>query len=136
MSEAVRTGGNNPSAVRRTIQRLVECHPVAIGNLPPRAETFERCEVEISHALFQRLRQRRAIERVRFTDSAGRSRVGVYRVTEELELAAEAFASEGPWPDCPHTGIRNLGDGTYTCAADDCTARYDRATAEEVFGDA
>ena len=39
-----------------------------------------------------------------------------------------------PAADCPSRGVRNLGDGEYTCTDDDCDARFDRETAEEVLG--
>ena len=39
-----------------------------------------------------------------------------------------------PAPDCPSGGVKNLGDGEYTCSNDDCSARFDRETAEEVLG--
>jgi len=41
---------------------------------------------------------------------------------------------ECPAPDCRAGGIRNLGDGRYTCSNDDCDSRFDRSTAAEVLG--
>ena len=41
---------------------------------------------------------------------------------------------ECPEPDCEAAGIRNLGDGRYTCSRDECDSEFGRATAKEVLG--
>ena len=41
---------------------------------------------------------------------------------------------ECPEPDCEAAGIRNLGDGRYTCSRDACDSEFGRATAKEVLG--
>lgn len=34
---------------------------------------------------------------------------------------------------CGHSGLVNLGNDTYTCSLERCTARYDRATVTEAY---
>lgn len=44
--------------------------------------------------------------------------------------ARENVTDTGPWPRCPHFGIRNKGDGVYSCAEPSCDERYSRADLE------
>ena len=43
-------------------------------------------------------------------------------------------AGECPEADCEATGVRNLGDGEFTCTDEDCSSRFGRETAREVLG--
>lgn len=62
---------------------------------------------------------------------------GQYRYRYELDPRIEALVrdhleSMNTLP-CDHSGIRNLGDGEYSCTVDACDAVYERETVEEVY---
>ena len=40
---------------------------------------------------------------------------------------------ECPADDCDSRGVKNLGDGEYTCTDEDCSSRFSRETAREVL---
>ena len=44
------------------------------------------------------------------------------------------FSASRSCPDCDATGIKNLGDGRFTCSNDDCPSEFGRETAREVLG--
>jgi len=50
------------------------------------------------------------------------------RTAWDVILTLEEQFDGIPGP-CEHRGVRNLGDGEYTCSMDDCDARFDRETA-------
>ena len=54
-------------------------------------------------------------------------------VAEWIRANVDAIG-ECPREGCEATGVRNLGDGEFTCTNDDCSTRFDRATAREVLG--
>jgi len=123
------TRGTAPSSPAASVLR---CNKVAAKALPPSDETWpvdrvrdtpaERCIGKfVSHGI---------VEAVGTERHTGHRRT-LYQTDPgaERHAAALSIAHETP---CGHTGVRNLGDGEYTCCADDCDARFDRATALEV----
>lgn len=62
----------------------------------------------------------------------------VYEVNRLAVRAAEDVLRSRDTLPCGHTGFRNLlgeRDPGYSCANDECDARFYRETIEEVFGD-
>lgn len=59
--------------------------------------------------------------------------VAMWRVDPvAYEMALEDYENTSRFP-CGHGGVRNLGDGEYSCSEDACPAIYPRATAEDVL---
>lgn len=58
---------------------------------------------------------------------------GRYKFTDRAKKEFEDYepAVESP---CEHRGIRNLGDGTYSCAVDDCNVTFGREQAADILG--
>lgn len=56
----------------------------------------------------------------------------------EYETTQEAYATaqriNPPTAPCGHTGVRNLGDGIYSCCYDGCDETFGVDVAEEVLG--
>lgn len=57
-----------------------------------------------------------------------------YKVKPEVHeyLHSRELNEKHPCVEEGHTGIRNLGDGEYTCTRDGCNERFDRETAKEI----
>lgn len=59
----------------------------------------------------------------------------MYRYYEIADPARDVLERmrEGVDTPCEHRGIRNLGDGEYTCGAEFCDVRFGRDTAREAM---
>ncbi|MFB6218355.1 MAG: hypothetical protein ABEH77_04110 [Halobacteriaceae archaeon] len=127
--------GNTAAAGGRSLAPFVRAHAAAARALPEPGEPYRRTDLDIDEAAFQGFRDRGVIRRVDtvVVTEGSRHRVARYETDQSAYERIQAIIPEGPWPDCPHTGLRNLGDGTFTCGHDGCEQRYDRATAAEVF---
>lgn len=66
------------------------------------------------------------VERNEHSRHVWRTNPGVWDYVQE-------FREEATWTPCGHTGVRNLGDGDYTCTCDSCDETFDRDTAEQVI---
>lgn len=117
---------------------VLRTHPVATKNLPEPTVIWDRVTIAEHSA------DPEAVRRVikRFTEFGIIRRHGIqhrngqnYRQYSTHPAAYEYDVSgRDVWP-CGHTGLRNLGDGRYTCLNDECEKVYDKATALEVFTD-
>jgi hypothetical protein len=109
-------------------------HADLLVSLPEPPETFIRRDVPDSHHdVLQALCHRGAIEQVRRvkityesdTSPSWRYRYRVAPWAYRLAVA-QVRGRDAPMP-CGHAGIRNLGDGEYTCCYDACELTYERA---------
>lgn len=60
-------------------------------------------------------------------------RVKLYQTKKGVRAYADAILADRDLLPCGHSGFSNLGDGEFACGFEDCEARYERATIEEVF---
>jgi transposase-like protein len=93
---------------------------------------FERCELDISHSEFQTCRAREIIVK-EYDADRGASESCRWELADGVAdwiRTHVATTSRCPSDDCECSGIRNLGDGEFTCSNDDCDARFGRETAE------
>lgn len=97
--------------------------------LPHPDETWEAREVddELTRQL-KRFNARGIIE------IAERSRPHRYKWQTKRSVwpVVQQFRDQGNWTPCGHKGIRNLGDGEFSCCNDNCEETFGRETAEEV----
>ena len=66
-----------------------------------------------------------------------RSKCWPWSVADGVREWIDAHVSprgECPREGCEATGVRNLGDGRFTCTSEDCSSRFDEAAAREVLG--
>jgi hypothetical protein len=122
----------------RSVRTLLQHHPAAARKIPSPGREWRLADVAgEDRSLWLRLIHADAFERVgKAEPPSGNGQVHYYRTKRSVYQLAQELAREGPWPDCPHTGIVNLDGGeTFTCGDDDCDARYGRETAREVFGE-
>jgi len=124
-------------------QKHVEQHALAIHQLPrgefvtsERAGELERFAfADLSNSTKRKLRCAgilRAVGRVRERDGRlTETRARVWRVADAAhDYAAEIVAETDSPCGCGHSGIRNLGDGEYTCTTDSCDVRVSREVVE------
>lgn len=58
-------------------------------------------------------------------------RYNIYRTTTAAHEYVEALGDPGT--PCSHTGVRNLGDGQYTCSNGRCDIRFGEEVAQEAL---
>lgn len=90
---------------------------------------------EIEHDGFRltRLERMDIVERV---DKQQSESSWYYRwsLTDQAERYAREILADRDELPCGHSGVRNLAEGGYTCAFDQCDAEFGRETVEEVLG--
>jgi len=102
-------------------------HIADLEALPPPDERWQARDVpERTGRRLQRLCALGAVERVA-RDETGRN---VYATDERAWALIEDYAASERPLLCDHGGLRNLGDGLYTCGHDACDHRYTRDTVE------
>lgn len=102
-------------------------HIADVEALPPPSERWQAQDVpKPTQRCLQRLCALGAIERVT-RDATGRN---VYETDERAWALIEEYASAERPLLCNHGGLRNLGDGLYTCGYEECEHRYTRDTVE------
>lgn len=101
-------------------------------DLPP--ETRELFKTLVSYGIIESVRRFKVVKK------SGDYNIDrffrLYRTRPDPTLIAELERIESSTTGgCPHSGIKNLGDGQYTCGQPDevCSARFDRETAREVL---
>jgi hypothetical protein len=117
--------------------KLARKHARAIDDLPPNpfvtadAETVHP-QADLPHHLKQLFHRRGVLQRVDKVSVDGSSYVCLWSVSSDIrQVAAEHVAHHDSPCGCGHSGIRNLGDGRYTCTTDDCDARVSREEVRE-----
>lgn len=146
MSQAVEAHPATP--VGEVAAGLLRSHPLAARALPPAdvewANSVHVCEVYgvepapeavvpvidrfVANDIVAVERKLRPTERkISTLTNTYRTSTGVVGWVREHIDAPRTF-------ECGHPGLRNLGDGRYTCQHDECNAVYDRETAAAVFG--
>jgi len=116
------------------LSMFIRHHATTIVDLP--AGEFHRVTsravdgaefAEISHAKFEKLQAADVLTKVEKRRSRG-SPYHIWRVDETVRQRAEELVASRDSPcGCGHTGIRNLGDGWYSCTNDDCDVRVRRS---------
>ena len=133
-----------PTAYRDTLEKgqgnwLQSNHDVArelVAIDPP----IRRHELDIDRAAFSKLYAIGLIQRASDRPISDPEVEGSYSwlwepadgVREWIEHNVD-LRGQCPAPDCDSRGVKNLGDGEFTCTNDDCDSRFDRETAEEVL---
>lgn len=129
---------------------LLRSYPVAARALPPHHVRWGTAAAiaELERDDIQRAPEvvRRVADRFRDNDivlldgratvprDRGSDRANVYRTRAGVVDWVKRNIPEPTTFDCGHQGMRNLGDGQFTCQADHCDRTYDRETANAVFG--
>lgn len=109
---------------------LLSAHPTITRQLPAPDERWTRHEAPPEvQSMLDRLREADVILTV---ERRGNEHPNIYRThpAAETHIIRQRRATQTP---CGHTGVRNLGDGAYTCSFEGCEATFDRDRAEEVL---
>lgn len=96
----------------------------------PRKEWIRSDMPPVLDAALQKFRNLGVVEVVA-SDRMDSYRYNIYRTSP----AAYEYVDRLQEPDspCRHTGIRNLGDGQYTCSNDRCDARFGETVAQNIL---
>jgi len=93
-------------------------------------EPGERWDAEdVPEAVVSCLQRLRHLGVIRIVDRRGSDR-NLYETTEQGWAVIEEYAEREDALLCEHGGIKNLGDGLYSCGDPDCDHRYTRDTVE------
>lgn len=84
------------------------------------------------HAGTKRSMMNKGLLTVVETRRMGGCNYNIWRVPDDVLDRAQEYVddSDTPVPGCPHRGLRNLGDGEYTCCNDDCDNSCSREEVE------
>jgi predicted DNA-binding protein YlxM (UPF0122 family) len=104
-------------------------------------DPFLFSDLDWDRGTFSRLREAGIITRAseERVDNAHEGSCGVcweWQVADGVRGWIEAnvdVTGECPNPDCRSSGVRNLGDGAFTCTNPECDVEFDEATAREVL---
>jgi hypothetical protein len=117
--------------------KIARKHARAIDDLPPNpfvtaALNTEYPQADLPHHLKQLFHRRGLLQRVDKVSPDGSSYVCLWTVSADIrEVAAEHVAHHCSPCGCGHSGIRNLGDGEYTCTTDSCDVRVSREVVDQ-----
>lgn len=107
----------------------MQSYQAAAAQLPHPSEEWQVSDVKDElEAQIRRFAARAIIHAVE-TDSNGSN---TWTTDEQVWGYVEDIRDAGNWTPCGHKGVRNLGDGEYTCCNDDCDETFGRGVAEEV----
>lgn len=118
-------------------RQLVRQHADIIAGIPRgrfiTAENGDRDDIphaDIPRGVLKKLRGAGIIKRagtLRQSERCANSRGRIWHIPADAHEQATQYDKETPSPcGCGHSGIRNLGDDTYTCCDDDCDVRVTR----------
>lgn len=120
------------SGISNNIVSLLQAYPRLAVALPHPEHSFTTRDAPTVVA--QNLDKLQANDLVTVAERHGGAQgIHRYRTTRAAYRAAQRIDPPTLTP-CGHTGVRNLGDGVYTCSELDCSRRFDRETAREVLG--
>jgi len=114
---------------------VIRSHADFLASLPE-GETFIREDVIEHRDLLKQLVGQGVIDRVRketveHPTSTSPSVRWLYKVPQEIHRGATRIVDKRDVPmPCGHAGIRNLGDGEYSCSFDGCDRRFTREEVE------
>lgn len=113
---------------------LLEDFPFDLG------ETFAHHDLpeQLQNSFFKNLRSQSLIRKSGRTHHSGRD-VYEYTLTEVAVDLIDHYTVDDEEDDrirgpCGHLGIKNLGDGWYSCSREECDAQFGREVAKEVLG--
>ena len=119
-------------------------HPDAAWALVDADEPFFFADVDIDRSVFLRLvdagllSHADATQTERETDNGVASLAWRWETRDDLadwvRHHVDRPAARCPADGCSSSGVKNLGDGRYTCSRGACDSEFDRATAKEVLG--
>jgi hypothetical protein len=133
------------SAYRHTLDGdqalILQMNPAVALELQTVDEPFFLADVDVGHGDLQRLHERGVV--VHATDAPvlhDGDDATAYAWKWDLADGVREWIAHNvdppagcPEPGCHATGVSNLGDGEFTCTAEDCDSRFDRETAREVL---
>jgi len=119
------------SELTKSQARYIEVYAETLATLPRgefhSSETFrDDPAVELPYAALHAGTKRSMMDKglltVVETRRIGGCNYNIWEVPDDVLDRAQEYAddSDTPVPGCPHRGLRNLGDGVYTCCNDDC----------------
>ena len=113
--------------------RALQAYQLEAEKLPPHGYKWRSCQIRLSTAAVKRFARAGVIQKVgkgnpKKNRAIWMTTPGVYEWVQDTIAGADRTPCQNA------TGIRNLGDGEYTCLDEDCDCRMDRETVEEVFG--
>lgn len=126
-------GGAVAFSDRVRCRETIRPHADLLTALPEPPETFIRQDVPDGHRdALQALTHRGAIAQVRQVKITYEDNSPSWRWRYRIEpwayrLAVAQVRDRDAAMPCGHAGIRNLGDGEYTCCYDACELVYERA---------
>lgn len=121
------SGGQRSGRILKTVRS----HRAAAVRLPEPSREWECADVDDVLAEKVNLFSRRDIIKIVKRDSV---RGYVWRTRPEAYAQVERVRAEEKLTPCGHAGVRNLGDGEFTCTTDACEETFGREAAEEVLG--
>ena len=129
---------NGDDLCREARKYLRSHRPVALALPDPDEDvSFEALISEIGRSAAFRLQALEIIEKVRFVrDDSDYDHEGhLWRTSPAAVRWIDRVIDEDvvTTPCGCSTGIKNLGDGEYTCTDEDCSSRFGRETAREVL---
>jgi hypothetical protein len=96
-----------------------------LRHLPESGKTWDA--EDIPDAMKNCLQRLQHLGVIKTVDRHG-SGLNLYETTEQGWAIIEEYAERDDALLCEHGGIKNLGDGLYTCADKDCDHKYSRDT--------
>jgi hypothetical protein len=116
---------NRQSRLPQGAEDFIRPRGPQLSELPPPGEHWQATDIpEEIHNTLQRLRHLGVITVV---DDVG---TNDYETTEQGWDVIQDYADREDALLCGHGGIKNLGNGVYTCGSDQCDHRYTRDTME------
>jgi len=121
----------NTSGLMRGADEYIRGNVSVLRNLPRPDEEWRFAEVDdLGRGRLQKLWHLGIVEKVRRPVDED---VYVWQTDTRAWKLIEEYADREEPLLCDHPGIRNLGDGLYTCGRDECDHKYTRDTVELLF---
>lgn len=123
----------DPVGVINGVPQLLRANRHIAHALPHPSETWTRQDVpSILAEALPKLQANHVIE-VAEHHGAETRQVHTWRTKPEAYRYAQENIEPPTRTPCGHTGVRNLGEGVFTCRREDCDYRFDRDAAREVL---
>lgn len=121
--------------------RILRCHRSASCELPPpdvewvtdndMAPDLHEVGDDLANVV-RRFVEHGIIQPVGYADPQSSRRIYVTN-PKSFRWVEQNIRENTTWTPCGHTGVRNLGDGEFTCVRDHCDETFPRSVAEEVL---
>lgn len=114
----------------KQIRAVLERNRGVAQELPHPEEQWTSAEMGLNNRQIHTFSRKGIIEKA--GDVSGNTNANLWKTTPRAYEYAKSIERKAAAP-CGYSGVKNLGDGEFTCTEKTCDCRFDRETAEQVL---